>query len=72
LSIVLEIGQCRRKIRTVFPVCPFEDPQLGRRRSGARAELVDRPPVDCTRSRNSSLASTPATWVFRYHIVLDA
>jgi hypothetical protein len=53
-------------------VDPVNDPQLGRRRSGARAELVDRPPVDCTRSRNSSLASTPATWVFRYHIVLDA
>ena len=51
---------------------PQADRQLGRRRSGARAELVDRPPVDCTRSRNSSLASTPATWVFRYHIVLDA
>ena len=51
---------------------PVNDPQLGRRRSGARAELVDRPPVDCTRSRSSSLAGTPATWVFRYHIVLDA
>jgi hypothetical protein len=50
---------------------PVNDPQLGRR-SGARAELVDRPPVDCTRWRSSSLASTPAMWVFRYQIVLDA
>lgn len=54
------------------PPVSQDDPQLGRRRSGARAELVDRAPVDRIRSRNSSLASTPATWVFRYHIVLDA